>query len=61
MTDTMKDLVQLPDLSRYDAGSSVNNEVRVYIGDKELTAIMAAGVVKNISTNQRARYAAAGG
>ena len=61
MTDTMKDLVRLPDLSRYDAGSSVNNEVRVYIGDKELTAIMAAGVVKNISTNQRARYAAAGG
>lgn len=61
MTDTMKDLVQMPDLSRYDSASAINNQVAVYIGDKELTAIMAAGVVKNISSNQRAQYVASGG
>lgn len=61
MTETMKDLVQMPDLSRYDSASAINNQVAVYIGDKELTAIMAAGVVKNISSNQRAQYVASGG
>lgn len=61
ITDMTKSLVQMPDLSRYDSASSINNQVAVYIGDKELTAIMAAGVVKNISSNQRAQYVAAGG
>ena len=61
ITDMSNGLIQTPDLSRYGTSSAINNQVAVYIGDKELTAIMAAGVVKNISTNQRARYAAAGG
>lgn len=60
MADTMKDVIPTPNISRYDTGSSINNQVAVYIGDKELTAIMAAGVVKNITTNQRARYATVG-
>lgn len=61
ITDMTKSLVQMPDLSRYDSASAINNQVAVYIGDKELTAIMAAGVVKNISSNQRAQYVASGG
>lgn len=61
ITDMTKSLIQAPDLSRYDSASAINNQVAVYIGDKELTAIMAAGVVKNISSNQRAQYVASGG
>lgn len=45
------------DIGRYTGSQNINNQVAVYIGDKELTGIMAQGVIKNISAQQRNGYA----
>lgn len=47
----------MSDINRYTGSTMVNNQVAVYIGDKELTGIMAQGVIKNISAQQRSGYA----
>ena len=49
-----------PDFSRYNTGANVAVETRVYIGDKELSSILSAAVVKDIATRSRA-YNASGG
>lgn len=43
----------LPDFSVYNAGATVVNEVRVYLGDKELTGVMATAVLKDFSARSR--------
>lgn len=45
------------DIGRYSGLANINNQVAVFIGDKELTGIMAQGVIKNISAQQRNGYA----
>lgn len=53
--------VGLPDLSRYHESGMINNQVTVMIGNRELTGVLMGGVVKGISSNQRAQFAVAGG
>ena len=43
------------------AGGAVVNEVHIYLGDQELTDYMADGVIREISSQQRAAAAYAGG
>ena len=44
-------------ISNYAGATTLNNQVAVYIGDKELTGYMANGVIKAISDNARNGYA----
>lgn len=44
-------------ISNYAGATTLNNQVAVYIGDKELTGYMATGVIKAISDNARNGYA----
>ena len=48
---------EVSNISNYGGLSNVNNEVAVYIGDKELTGYLAPTIIKNISESQRSGYA----
>lgn len=50
----------LPDFSVYNSGATVVNEVKVFIGDKELSATMATAVLKDITARSRSYNANAG-
>lgn len=49
-----------PDYSRAAAAAGMVNEVRVYIGDKELSAVLTSGVIQSMTSNNRAYLAGSG-
>lgn len=53
--------VDIPDTSGIIAGPQVINQVHVYLGDQELTDVLAGGVIQEISSQQRVASAYAGG
>ena len=60
VSQTVAQNINVPDLSYYAGASNTVNEVRVYLGDKELSAIMSSAVIQSISSNNRAYLASNG-
>lgn len=58
MAASVSNMMRLPDMSVY-SGNQVNN-VYVYVGDKELSAVLSSSVIKNVSNGVR-RYGASMG
>lgn len=52
--------MRLPDLAYYAGASNVVNEVRVYVGDRELAAALTGSVIQNLTSNNRAYLASNG-
>lgn len=57
----MEALFEFPDLSEYKKETVIQNVTQVYLGNRELTNVMAEGVVKKISHDQKGILAAKGG
>lgn len=52
--------MRLPDLAYYAGASSTVNEVRVYVGDRELASVLTGSVIQNLTSNNRAYLASNG-
>lgn len=60
MLQTMKESMEIPDLSKYRTDRVVYNVTHVYLGNKELTRELTGGIVKEISYQQGNRMSAKG-